>query len=1109
MSEKQSLSANSPGPGDDVAGEYLTRRENTPNENLSNIMMSADLSNVDPLSGGEKVSVQPPAAPVNAGAIYEKKSREWSDLTPDEKRARSAWSLINQGVKADDALAEVGGGVTDPWFDPITVFSGAGVATGLLTKSLLKGAVSGIVSTVGDAAVSGIVTEKVGEKTPGGALPLNLVLGLVSGATFEAGLEKSIVKVLGSQGVKATTKEVTDLTKEVIGKIKSGEFSDIALGKLLDETGSIEVKKPDVSALVAKDAHEELSSVLSEKIQKTLKLSNAPLVEIKPKASDAGSATVEEATQFFELQDVPKFTEKYAININLSKIETPDDIKKTILDISRAYEDGIQTARRGKITQEQTNALADDLGMSVDQLLSRRAGAAFNAEEALAARKIMVASASHLKVLAVKVSSPDASDIDKFAFRKALNLHYGIQAQVSGMTAEAGRALAQFKMMVGEDQMVRNMRNTLDRIIATESEGSTERIASILATLDNPSAITTTTRKLRQPGTLSMLRELWINGLLSGPITHTKNMLSNSLVAITQPVERFNAAVIGKLFETVGAGKAEIAIGEPFYQLVGVRMAFEDAFRLVGKLSNLASDEGMRPMLKSLVEAMSDQDGKIEHKAAITGANALNTWWGKGIDKLGGGGMLARGMDLLGQMVRIPGAALGAEDVVFKGIGYRMELWSQAYRKAVSEGLSGDTLTSRIIDIANDPPTDIMKVAQDAADYQTFTRKLGEVGTRMSGFLNSHPAFSFIVPFIKTPTNIFKYFGERTPLALLSKAVWDDITEGGAKRDLALSKISLGSMVIALGAFLGYEGKVTGGGPKERTLQEAWRNTGWRPYSIKVDDKYYGFGGLEPLGTLLGIAADIGEITKRADEGQLEDVEHIISAAAIALSKNVTSKTFLQGVAQFSNFLAEPENRWSSISKNYARSIVPASLQQFNRTEIDPVVRQTRDMVDEIKAAIPGLSETLPPRRNVWGEPVMRDEALGPDVTSPIPVSKDKQSGVDDEIKRLGISLRTHDRFLHGVEMTPQEQDHLIRLTGNEFKDPSSGKGLKETLEEVIRSPEYQAASDGKDGGKAKIIKDIYHMYRNAAEGQVEEIYPDLSGAIQTRKVKRAEKLGF
>ena len=50
----------------------------------------------------------------------------------------------------------------------------------------------------------------------------------------------------------------------------------------------------------------------------------------------------------------------------------------------------------------------------------------------------------------------------------------------------------------------------------------------------------------------------------------------------------------------------------------------------------------------------------------------------------------------------------------------------------------------------------------------------------------------------------------------------------------------------------------------------------------------------------------------------------------------------------------------------------------------DPLVREARSVIDQLKSQVPWLSNTLPAKRNFWGQKVMLSPALGPDMLSPI-----------------------------------------------------------------------------------------------------------------------------
>jgi len=419
-----------------------------------------------------------------------------------------------------------------------------------------------------------------------------------------------------------------------------------------------------------------------------------------------------------------------------------------------------------------------------------------------------------------------------------------------------------------------------------------------------------------------------------------------------------------------------------------------------------------------------------------------------------------------------------------------MELSARAFRQASEEGLKGPAMATRIKAIIADPPDDISLAAVDAANYQTFTRELGEGGQAGMKFLNKFPALRLIVPFVRTPANIIKFAGERTPLALASKNVRAEIAAGGARRDLALAKVSLGSMVMATMATMTAEGLITGGGPEDYRLKQIKRNTGWQPYSVKVGDKYYAYNRLEPMGMLFGIAADTAEIIGQVGE---EEAGNLATAGVIAFAKNITSKTWLRGVSEAVNALDSPERYGERFIQNYARTLVPTGIAQIERTG-DPALRERYsekgfwfETYNSIKERVPGWSKSLPPQRNLWGEPIVLEGGLGPDIMSPIYTSTVKESPIDEELVRLkaGIGKPKKIQSIHGepIALKSQEYDRLLILM-NSIRLPQTGKNLKKTLDYLVtKDPQYRGMDNDT---KEDMIRDYITQAKSMAQ---EELY--------------------
>jgi len=757
-----------------------------------------------------------------------------------------------------------------------------------------------------------------------------------------------------------------------------------------------------------------------------------------------------------------------ARNINLANLNTTEDVSTLIDEVAKADAPNINEARRQKITNDELPKLADDLGMTVDDLLARRQGAAFNAEQILAARKILVASGENLVKLAN--AAKNGSEMDLALFRRAMSQHRAIQSQVSGMTAEAGRALQSFRVVAASSrEQERLIKEALE---TTGGEAVSRDMAAMLSELDSPEKIGRFVKDANRATTKDQLYEVWINGLLSSPTTHMVNILSNVMVVGLTVGERKIASMIG----------GNIPPGETSAQLKGIVDGARDGFRLAWNV--LKTGEPTDPLQK--VEA--------EKFRAITSEN-LNI-----------AGPAGRFADFMGEAIRVPGRLLTAGDEFFKSVGYRMELYAQAYRQAFNEGLRDQAAAKRVIEIIENPPENIKQAAVDASRYQTFTNQLGKTGKAVEQVRNNIPYARVVMPFVRTPVNVMSYAFERTPLAPLSSSFREEIAAGGARRDLALGKLIAGSMAMAVSADLVLSGSITGAGPTNPKMRNIMRATGWQPYSIKVGDKYYAYNRLDPVGALLGLSADVTEIIGQTTEAE---AAQIATAAALSVAQNMASKTYMSGVTDFFDafFSAslDPESsnyKLTSYLQRMAASVVPASVANIERF-LSPEMSATYGFLDRVKSRIPGYSDDLPPRRNIFGEPVVLEGGIGPDIMSPIYTSTVKDDPVADEMVRQQVAVGMPRRQIQGIELDAQQYDRYVLLYSG-IEAPTS---LKDQLRTMFNTREYKNASDGPEGGKALMIKSVFTAYRDMAQAQMLAEDDQLTNQITLAQEQRVEKL--
>ncbi|MBA4305178.1 MAG: hypothetical protein C0429_00415 [Sphingopyxis sp.] len=731
-------------------------------------------------------------------------------------------------------------------------------------------------------------------------------------------------------------------------------------------------------------------------------------------------------------EDWPDGGPDFAGNINLKKLESPQDIARALAQTESRV--GFDAATRGRITQAETERLASELGMTADNLLTRRKGQALNAEEALAARQILAKSGNELVNMARKVQRMENPGDEVLAdFQTAWVRHAAIQEQVAGMTAEAGRTLQQFRMMA-------NAKDVNGSVLAAIAKrgGSPENAKEAAETLldafeTSPGQFNTLSRDALKPKFKDKLIELWYNSLLSGPQTHVVNIVSNTLTALGQLPEHLTAAAIG-------AGRSALA-----RQQVDRVLFSEVGARAVGLLAG--TREGLAQAARAFKTGEpSDFATKVEAQSqkAISG--------------------------IKGEVLRIPTRALTAEDELFKAMARRMELHGLAVRQAGKEGLKGDAARTRAADLVANPTDEMMERALDYGRYLTFQRPLGPAASKVAAFTEAMPIAKLVLPFVRTPTNLIKFSIERSPFAPLLKEWRADIAAKGPRRDLAVAKAVVGTGLGALVAEMAAEGLITGGPASDRGRDTMMRANGWQPYSFKVGDKYYSYARLDPFATTIGVAADMATKYDGLSEKQRDDAAVMV---VTSIMSNLSNKTWLSGVSDMMEAINDPQRYAAGFGKRMAGSlVVPTGVNQIARS-IDPVARERNDIADAIQNRIPGLSDNLYPTRDVFGEPIVSEGGVGPDILSPIWQSTEKNNPILQKLLSAGISITKPRPYVSGKELTPEQYDKYQVIVG---------RHAQQRLNDLLFSPEWDK-KDQED--KESSVKDVMSYARKQAKKEL------------------------
>ncbi|WP_022729780.1 hypothetical protein [Fodinicurvata sediminis] len=798
-------------------------------------------------------------------------------------------------------------------------------------------------------------------------------------------------------------------------------------------------------------------------------------------ATEAGTGRQAEAPQdpWFGLdpEEVAERADRYLngrvsvkdlpFRMNWAKVATEEDLQTAVRRVAGLFKGRIDDARRGRISDEALQDLAGRLDMTPEDLLARQGGDTWNAEEMVAARAVLESSAENLTELA-RVARGSTDNKDLYQFQRMMALHGALQKQFQGAASEAGRALRALQLPTGSRaRQLLQINETLEQTGGGPDQ--VRKLAHAMSEISDPALLDKAARGSIGQRVTDSLIEAWYFALLSGPKTHAVNIASSGVFSLYRIPERALASRIGRAF-----GGDGVADGEAAAMAYGLVHGFRDALRLAGRAFRTGEP--------------SDVFGKVEtrREGAVSAEN------------FGLEGVPGKALDLLGGVLRLPTRALMAQDEFFRVIGKSMQTRATALRQARQEGLEGDALVARVNELLENPSDQMLDDALAFSRSLTFTRPLGDAGQSLQRAVNNMPAAKFVLPFIRTPVNLMKEAGSRTPFALLNPTVQADLRAGGAARDLALAKISMGSMLMLTAADLALSGVVTGSGPQQPELKAAWRRSGKQPYSVKVGDTWYSYSRADPFGMILGLSADYAQIAGQISE---KDAAELVAAGTLAVSNNVTSKTWLQGPADLMDAITDPDRygeRW--LQRFTGTLVVPTGPAQVAST-MDPTQRAVWSIRDAIVSRVPGYSETLPPRRNLWGEPVVLEGGLGPDIISPIYKQGEKDSPIDEEMIRLDLGVQLPTKTIEEIELEPEEYDRYVQLAGNGAKDPSTGLGAYDTLNGIMEgshplSGRYASATDEM---KRTMIRRVIGEFRDLAREQVMQEFPELSALRRER----------
>jgi len=787
-------------------------------------------------------------------------------------------------------------------------------------------------------------------------------------------------------------------------------------------------------------------------------------------------------------------------------------------------------------------------------------------------------------VLKAPVGDEAAVDAAMADFGRQSEQLVQLTAAMKGIASEQGRAFRARRLPVG-------LLEAADLAQEVQSKGGRKAFIKAAEKLKMIEAAARGNKREAAAGALKATRsstfrkfvngtnEWWMFSLLSGFTTQAVNGLSGLATSVYLPFEQMlgGAATL----------RSEV-VTDAVRQYVGLAKAIPDAF----KMSWAAAKDGeniLDPQMRTIDNPEIPQIG-------LRNLNPLNPE-GQFRRRGEGESLTEAGLRWFRGAISLPRIGLTSGDEFVKQLRARSIAHAEFMKDALAEGVAGadaaaaahkrmETLMERgqmsamavLLDRGQDLAVrqgldgnqarefaeqwareqaqrpewerllSVGRRALEGAREATFTTPLqrGTLAGDFQTYVNRHPALRLVFPFIRTPTNIALFAGQRADAVGLAKLlgattfpplarnldqsrlrlVQDALSNDPIRKSSAVGRLAFGGSFLTWGFAMAAAGNLTGQGPSDRAKRREWLDAGGQPYSIKVGDKHIAYGRIDPFATLLGSIADVVEVARWADEADQPELEKIVLGMTTALANNVTNKTYLSGVRDLTLLLdpSRSENQVRRTLGRFAGSFtVPSAAAQAARSS-DPLMRELNGVLDNIRARIPGLSEELPPMRNLLGEPITRAQAVGSDIVGqwansfvPIVYRETSDDVIRDELVNLNRGFNPPIASLYGVDLRTirndqgrHAYDRWLELHG---KVKIGGRSLRSSLRQLIRNKSYQELSpvsqNGFDSPRAAAIGRVVSTYRRVAKVQMMREFPELAeterAAIRARREQSAE----
>lgn len=751
----------------------------------------------------------------------------------------------------------------------------------------------------------------------------------------------------------------------------------------------------------------------------------------------------------------------------------------------------------------------------------------------------------------------------KLALREAMAQHDMILAQLSGAKTDIARSMNVFK---GASDRPNGLTQKELRDALNELGGDDQlmRLAEEYVKAPSKAARNKLLRNSVKRKAYESIVYMAQSVMLNEPSTHIFNALGNVLFSFLDVPERAGAVAWGTLRQRLAKTFGYKTDPDRYYgadlyaRLSGFRNGIIDGVSMMGRKfseGGAAKDVSRDPIR---TEHWAGAAYKIPFTRDIREFPDLtNTAFGK----------LVNG---LGLVYSVPFRALGAADEFFAGVAQRVQLHEEAARAGgkVFDNTLAD-LTSRGVD----PRVAQQEATQVAANHvQKFLTEMpGEIDMSinawrkqvtlqadidkelpLAGLYNgANKLFNKwylkpMVPFSKTMTNIANEGNARIGvLNFMSPAFYAEWQKGGRHKDLAISRVMLGSGLAMSGYWLAGEGRVTGSGPGDTSYRNMLKSNGWQPFAYRIgkdeissanvkqlrqilgqenvtegagkdfgDSYFISLKRLEPVNMPFMFGAAMADVARFGDYDEDSSVfENMFYAASAGLAETTTNMPAMQGISELTSIVGYKQRDtgdrlvsvFNALQKRYtsflisgtpvvgfANSTMTARLERLLDPEVSNVgvgdeypaaLVGFGEAYNRFKSRVPFWSRAVPIKLNDFGDPVGLENT---NIAYPISMTKGETDNVKEFMDAIHMGPTPFPKKVEGIKVPPEIENRWKLLANKEIL--IDGMTLSENIEASMTEfmDDYEMTGDELPIGDMRaLIKKIQNTYRNLAKARL------------------------